>query len=147
MSSSSAKSPTPMPASAHGGYNDVIGDYPEMKSVAKQSANWSQTEAYAKMETILQANRISGRHLRQRHDGHGRDRRAPGRQAQGRDRRRLRQFSNDVRDLIKSGGIRPPFCSRLCTGADGCRTGRRLHQEQDSSQGREAADGCILIQR
>jgi erythritol transport system substrate-binding protein len=38
------------------GYHDVINDYPDLKSVAKQSANWSQTEAYAKMETILQAN-------------------------------------------------------------------------------------------
>ena len=38
------------------GYHDVIGDYPDLKSVAKQSANWSQTEAYSKMETILQAN-------------------------------------------------------------------------------------------
>lgn len=38
------------------GYADVIVEYPELKSVAKQSANWSQTEAFAKMETILQAN-------------------------------------------------------------------------------------------
>lgn len=38
------------------GYADVISEYPELKSVAKQSANWSQTEAFAKMETILQAN-------------------------------------------------------------------------------------------
>ena len=38
------------------GYADVIAEYPELKSVAKQSANWSQTEAFAKMETILQAN-------------------------------------------------------------------------------------------
>src|SRR3546814_15713203 len=27
-----------------------------MKQVARQSANWSQTEAYAKMESMLQAN-------------------------------------------------------------------------------------------
>jgi erythritol transport system substrate-binding protein len=38
------------------GYHDVIADYPDLTSVAKQSANWSQTEAYSKMETILQAN-------------------------------------------------------------------------------------------
>lgn len=37
-------------------YNDVIGQYPKMKNVARQSANWSQTEAFAKMESILQAN-------------------------------------------------------------------------------------------
>jgi erythritol transport system substrate-binding protein len=38
------------------GYNDVIGQYPDMELVAQQSANWSQTEAFEKMETILQAN-------------------------------------------------------------------------------------------
>lgn len=38
------------------GYHDVIDEYPEMKMVAQQSANWSQTEGYSKMETILQAN-------------------------------------------------------------------------------------------
>jgi len=37
------------------GYHDVIDQYPEMKMVAQQSANWSQTEAYSKMESILQA--------------------------------------------------------------------------------------------
>ena len=38
------------------GYHDVIDDYPDLKMVARQSANWDQTEAYSKMETILQAN-------------------------------------------------------------------------------------------
>ena len=38
------------------GYHDIIDQYPDMKMVAQQSANWSQTEAYEKMETILQAN-------------------------------------------------------------------------------------------
>lgn len=38
------------------GYHDVIDQYPEMEMVAQQSANWSQTEAFEKMETILQAN-------------------------------------------------------------------------------------------
>ena len=37
------------------GYHDVIDRYPELKMAAQQSANWSQTEAFAKMETILQA--------------------------------------------------------------------------------------------
>jgi erythritol transport system substrate-binding protein len=39
------------------GYSDVIGQYPQMKLVAKQSANWDQQEAFTKMETILQRNR------------------------------------------------------------------------------------------
>jgi len=88
------------------GYNDVIGDYPELKNVAKQSANWSQTEAYAKMETILQANPdikgvISGN-----------DTMAMGAiaalQAAGRKDVIVVGFdgSNDVRDSIKAGGIK-----------------------------------------
>lgn len=38
------------------GYHDVIDQYPDLKMVARQSANWSQTEAYEKMESIIQAN-------------------------------------------------------------------------------------------
>ncbi len=38
------------------GYHDVIDQYPDLKIVARQSANWSQTEAYEKMESIIQAN-------------------------------------------------------------------------------------------
>ena len=36
------------------GYNDVIGQYPDLKKVAAQSANWSQTEAFQKVQTIIQ---------------------------------------------------------------------------------------------
>ena len=38
------------------GYNDVIGDFPDLELVAVQTANWSQTEAFDVMETILQGN-------------------------------------------------------------------------------------------
>jgi erythritol transport system substrate-binding protein len=38
------------------GYHDVIDQYPDLKMVSRQSANWSQPEAYSKMESILQAN-------------------------------------------------------------------------------------------
>lgn len=37
------------------GYHDVIDQYSNMKMVARQTANWSQTEAYTVMESILQA--------------------------------------------------------------------------------------------
>ncbi|HLH50951.1 MAG TPA: D-ribose ABC transporter substrate-binding protein [Roseiarcus sp.] len=37
------------------GYHDVLDQFTDMKLVAKQSANWSQTEAYSKMESMLQA--------------------------------------------------------------------------------------------
>ncbi|QLQ36728.1 D-ribose ABC transporter substrate-binding protein [Micromonospora robiginosa] len=39
------------------GFTDVISQYPDMKLVAKESANWDQQEAFSKMETILQKNR------------------------------------------------------------------------------------------
>jgi ABC-type sugar transport system substrate-binding protein len=38
------------------GYHDVIDEFPDMVMVAQQTANWSQTEAFEVMETILQAN-------------------------------------------------------------------------------------------
>ncbi len=37
------------------GYHDVLDQYPDLKLLDRQSANWIQTEAYAKMESILQA--------------------------------------------------------------------------------------------
>jgi erythritol transport system substrate-binding protein len=37
------------------GYHDVIDQFPSLKLVERQSANWDQTEAYSKMESILQA--------------------------------------------------------------------------------------------
>lgn len=37
------------------GFHDVIDKYPDLKLAGQQSANWSQTEAFQKMETMLQA--------------------------------------------------------------------------------------------
>ena len=88
------------------GYHDVINEYPDMKMVAQQSANWSQTEGYSKMETILQANPdIQGVIA-------GNDTMAMGAiaalQAAGRKDVIVVGFdgSNDVRDSIKAGGIK-----------------------------------------
>ena len=88
------------------GYHDVIDEYPDMKMVARQSANWSQPEAYAKMETILQANpNIKGVIS-------GNDTMAMGAYAAlaaaGRKDVIVVGFdgSNDVRDSIKQGGIK-----------------------------------------
>src|SRR5262245_2380662 len=39
------------------GYADVISQVPDLKEVAKQTANWDQQEAFTKMETILQRNK------------------------------------------------------------------------------------------
>jgi len=38
------------------GYHDVLDQLPNMKMVAQQTANWSQTEGYSVMESLLQAN-------------------------------------------------------------------------------------------
>ena len=37
-------------------FHEIIDQYPDMKMVAQQTANWEQTEAYQKVETILQSN-------------------------------------------------------------------------------------------
>lgn len=89
-----------------GGYHDVIDQYPDMEMVAQQSANWSQTEAFERMQTILQANpEIKGVIS-------GNDTMAMGAWAAleqaGRTDVIVVGFdgSNDVRDSIKAGGIK-----------------------------------------
>ena len=37
------------------GFHDVIDQYEDMEMIEQQTANWSQTEAYEKMESIIQA--------------------------------------------------------------------------------------------
>lgn len=88
------------------GYHDVIDQYPDLKMVAQQSANWSQTEAFTKMESILQANPdIQGVIA-------GNDTMAMGAvaalDAAGRKDVVVVGFdgSNDVRDAIKAGTIK-----------------------------------------
>lgn len=39
------------------GFHDVLDKYDGLKLVVRQSANWSQTEAYAKIETLIQGSR------------------------------------------------------------------------------------------
>lgn len=88
------------------GYADVISQYPDLKQVARQTANWSQTEAFTVMESILQANPgikgvISGN-----------DTMAMGARAalEAADRKDVIVVgfdgSNDVRDSIRAGGIK-----------------------------------------
>ena len=36
-------------------FNDVIGQYPNLKRVARQTANWDQAEAFRVMQSIIQA--------------------------------------------------------------------------------------------
>jgi erythritol transport system substrate-binding protein len=88
------------------GYHDVIDQYPDLKMVAQQTANWSQTEAYTVMESMLQANPgILGVIA-------GNDTMAMGAyaalEAAGRKDVVVVGFdgSNDVRDSILAGGIK-----------------------------------------
>jgi erythritol transport system substrate-binding protein len=39
------------------GYHDVLDKYDGLKQIGRQSANWSQAEAYQKIETMIQGNR------------------------------------------------------------------------------------------
>lgn len=88
------------------GYHDVIDQYSGLEMVARQTANWSQTEAFSVMESMLQANPdikgvISGN-----------DTMAMGAwaalEAAGRTDVIVVGFdgSNDVRDSILAGGIK-----------------------------------------
>ena len=49
-------------------FHEVIDQYEDLEMVAQQTANWEQTEAYEKVETILH----QGYCMRQRHHGSGR---------------------------------------------------------------------------
>ncbi len=40
------------------GYHDVIDEHSDMKMVAQQTANWSQTEAFNRMESICRLTQI-----------------------------------------------------------------------------------------
>lgn len=88
------------------GYHDVIDQFADMKMVAQQTANWSQTEAFTVMESMLQANPdIKGVIC-------GNDTMAMGAyaalEAAGRGDVIVAGFdgSNDVRDSILGGGIK-----------------------------------------
>jgi erythritol transport system substrate-binding protein len=39
------------------GFHSVLDRYPDLHMVGRQSANWSQSEAFQKMETLIQGNR------------------------------------------------------------------------------------------
>jgi erythritol transport system substrate-binding protein len=87
------------------GYHDVLDQFSDLKLVAKQSANWSQTEAYSKMESMLQA------HPEIKGVISGNDTMAMGAaaalQAAHRDDVIVVGFdgSNDMRDQVKAGKI------------------------------------------
>ncbi len=87
------------------GYHDFIDQIDDLKLVASQSANWSQTEANSKMESILQAHPdIKGVIAANDTMAMGAD---AALQAAGKTKVVVVGFDgiNDVRDAIKSGKI------------------------------------------
>jgi len=99
------------------GYHEIIDQYPDMTMVARQSANWSQTEAFSKMESIIQANPdIKGVIC-------GNDTMAMGAyaalKAAGKGKVIVVGFdgSNDVRDSIKRGEIKATVLQTCATNA------------------------------
>ena len=88
------------------GYHDVINDYPDLKMLASQSANWSQPEAFTKTEAMLQA------HPDIKGIISGNDTMAMGAAAALKAANRTDVIvvgfdgSNDVRDSILAGGIK-----------------------------------------
>ena len=88
------------------GYHDVIDQYGNLKMVARQSANWSQPEAFKTMESILQA------HPEIKGVISGNDTMAMGAWAALVAAKRTDVIvvgfdgSNDVRDSIAKGGIK-----------------------------------------
>ena len=124
------------------GFHDVLDKYPDLKMVGRQSANWSQTEAFQKMETLIQGNRrISG-------VVSGNDTMALGAAAAlkaaslsaGR-RRRLRRKPG--RHCLHQGGRdegdRPAACGRHCQA--GGRPGAPVSHHGLHRPAREAGDG------
>jgi erythritol transport system substrate-binding protein len=128
------------------GYHGVLDQYPDMKMVSQQCANWDQTEAYSKMETIIQANKnINGVIC-------GNDTMAMGAQAAIK-AAGLKNVvivgldgSNDVRDQIKLGTID-------CTVLQPCADIAVLAVDQADSYAKTGKTGkdekqlmdCILI--
>jgi erythritol transport system substrate-binding protein len=128
------------------GYHDTIDAYPDMKMVAQQSANWSQKEAFDKMETILQANPdikgvISGN-----------DTMAMGAiaalQAAGKKDVIVVGFdgSNDVRDSITSGGIKATVLQPAYAQAQNAviQADEYIKNKKSPAQEKQLMD-CVLI--
>ena len=118
------------------GYNDVLSQYPKMKKVAVQSANWSQTEAFQKMQTIIQQfpnikGVISGNDTM----ALGASSRAQGRRQRQGDRRRFRwqprcRRVDQGRRNQSDGPSARRFPRRIGSG-----TGRPVHQDWQDREG------------
>jgi hypothetical protein len=119
-----------------------------MKMVAQQTANWSQTEAFTRMEAILQTNPdivgvISGN-----------DTMALGAEAALKAAGKtnvivvaLTAAITCVTPSSTKATSKPPFAAWLATGANGGRTGRLLPEKRQSPERRETVDGLHADRR
>ena len=127
------------------GYHDIIDQYPDLKMVARQSANWDQTEAYSKMESILQANPdikgvISGNDTMAM--GASAALRLP---AQGRDRRRLRRQQRRARPDRGGQDRRHRSAAGLRHRPARRRPGGRVSEERQGVEPEKQSIDCVLI--
>ena len=130
------------------GYHDVIDEYPGpedgLAAVGELEPDRSLFEDG--VDPPGQPGH-QGRDLRQRHDGDGRRGRAEGGRPQGRHRRRLRRVERRARFDQAGRHQGDRAAARLSRSAARGRTGRRVHQDQDGAEEREAVDGLRADQR
>lgn len=128
------------------GYHDVIDQYPEMKMVGRQSANWSQSEAFTVMQSLLQAHpEIKGVIA-------GNDTMAMGAlaalESAGRRDVVVVGFdgSNDVRDAILAGRIKATVLQPAYRQAQyAVELAHRFLTEGETGQPEKQLMDCILI--
>ena len=128
------------------GYHDVIDQYPGLKMVERQSANWSQPEAFQKMETIIQAHPdIKGVIC-------GNDTMAMGAmaalKANGKGKVIVVGFdgSNDVRDSILSGDIKATVLQTCAYNADlAVKQADKYIKTRSTGKDEKQLTDCVLI--
>ena len=128
------------------GYHDVIDDYPDLKMLASQSANWSQPEAFTKMEAMLQA------HPDLKGVIAGNDTMAMGAQAALKAANRPDVVvvgfdgSNDVRDQIKAGTIKATVLQPAFRQAQmAVEQADRYLKTKSTGQAEKQLMDCVLI--
>ena len=128
------------------GYHEVIDQYPGLKMVERQSANWSQPEAFSKMETILQAHPdIKGVIC-------GNDTMAMGAaaalKAAGKGKVIVVGFdgSNDVRDSIIGGGIKATVLQTCAYNSElAVQQADKFIKTKTTGQPEKQLTNCVLI--
>jgi erythritol transport system substrate-binding protein len=128
------------------GYHEVMDQYPGLKMVERQSANWSQTEAFSKMETILQAHPdIKGVIC-------GNDTMAMGAmaalKAAGKGKVIVVGFdgSNDVRDSIIGGGIKATVLQTCAYNSElAVQQADKFIKTKSTGQPEKQLTNCVLI--